>query len=259
VTSQSQIIRVLIVDDHTIVRRGIKALLAQTDDIQVIGEADNGLEAIRLSHKLEPDVILMDLLMPKMDGIEATRQITSLRPHIRVLVMTSFVFDEKIFPAIKAGARGYLLKESETGELIWSIYKVYRGELPLPANIARQMMKEIVEMPGENPTPDPLTAKEEEVLRLLAEGLSNEEIAARLAILDCSIHTHIHHLLAKLHLANRVQAALYALREEIPSLAEEIKPAPGNTCSTVFSQTHLYPGDHLIGQSSKMKLQCGMQ
>jgi len=133
VTSQPQIIRVLIVDDHTIVRRGIKALLAQTDDIQVIGEAGNGLEAIRLSHELEPDVILMDLLMPKMDGLEATRQITSLRPQMRVLVMTSFVFDEKIFPAIKAGARGYLLKESETGELIWSIYKVYRGELLLHA------------------------------------------------------------------------------------------------------------------------------
>ncbi|MGE5376144.1 MAG: response regulator transcription factor [Bacteroidota bacterium] len=122
-------IRVLIVDDHTIVRRGLKAFLAQTEDIQVIGEAENGLEAVRLSKELEPDIILMDLLMPKMDGIEATRQIITGQPHMRVLVMTSFACDEKIFPAIKAGALGYLLKESETGDLIWSIYKVHRGEL----------------------------------------------------------------------------------------------------------------------------------
>ena len=108
--SQPPMIRVLIVDDHTIVRRGLKAFLAQTDDIQVIGEADNGLEAVRLSKELEPDVILMDLLMPKMDGIEATRQIITRQPHMRVLVMTSFVCDEKIFPAIKAGALGYLLR-----------------------------------------------------------------------------------------------------------------------------------------------------
>jgi two-component system, NarL family, response regulator LiaR len=259
VTSQPQIIRVLIVDDHTIVRRGIKALLAQMDDVQVTGEADNGLDAIRLSQELEPHVILMDLLMPKMDGIEATRQITNLQPHMRVLVMTSFVFDEKIFPAMKAGALGYLLKESGTGELIGSIYKVHRGELPLPAKIALQMMKEIVETPRENPTPDPLTAREGEVLRLLAEGLSNEEVAARLAILDCSVRTHINHIMAKLHLANRVQAALYALQEGISSLDEEIKHAPGNTRATVVGPTDLSPDNHLMGQSSQVKLQCGMQ
>jgi NarL family two-component system response regulator LiaR len=121
-------IQVLVVDDHIFVRRGIKALLAETDDIQVVGEADNGLEAINLSKELEPDVILMDLLMPVMDGIEATRQITARQPHMLVLGMTSFIYHEKIIPAIKAGAMGYVMQESTPSELIQSIYKVHRGE-----------------------------------------------------------------------------------------------------------------------------------
>jgi NarL family two-component system response regulator LiaR len=226
-------IRVLIVDDYTIVRRGLKVFLAQTDDIRVIGEADNGLEAIRLSKELDPDIILMDLLMPKLDGIEATRQIIAQQPHMRVLVMTSFVCDEKIFPAIKAGALGYLLKESQPRELVQSIYKLHRCELSLPASIARRMMKEIVETPVANPTPDPLTARELDVLRLLAEGLSNEEITDRLAVSDCTVRSHIKHLLAKLCLANRVQAALYALREGISSLEGETEPGKGNWHSTL--------------------------
>src|SRR5512139_3414026 len=128
-TTQPHSIRILIVDDHTIVRRGLKALLAEMDDMQVVGEADSGLDAIHLSRQLEPDVILMDLLMPKMDGMEATRQILGQQPHMRVLVMTSFVHDEKILPAMKAGASGFVLKESEPEQLIRSIYKAYRCEL----------------------------------------------------------------------------------------------------------------------------------
>ena len=219
-TSPNHIIRVLIVDDHTIVRRGIKALLAETDDIEVIGEAETGLEAVRLARQLEPDIVLMDLLMPKLDGIEATRQVTAQMPNIRVIVLTSFVGDEKIFPAIKAGALGYLLKDSEPAELIRSIYKVDRGEPSLHPSIARKMMMEILDNPSAKPTPDPLTAREVEVLQLLAKGLSNEEIADRLVVSEVTVRTHISHLLAKLHLANRVQATLYALREGLSSLDE---------------------------------------
>lgn len=220
-TDQVHAIRVLIVDDHTIVRKGIKALLAEKSDIQVIGEADNGLDAIALSKELEPDVVLMDLLMPKMDGIDATRQITARQPKVRVLVLTSFVGDEKIFPAIKAGALGYLLKDSEPTELIQSIYRVYRGEPSLHPIIARKMMKEILEQPSTKSTSESLTAREIEVLQLLAKGLSNDEIAAQLVISEVTVRTHISHLLAKLHMANRVQATLYALREGITSIDEE--------------------------------------
>ena len=222
-TSNAPIIRVLIADDHTIVRRGIKAFLGQTEDIQVVGEADNGLDAVRLSKQLDPDVILMDLLMPKMDGIEATRRVTAWQPHVRVLVLTSFVHDDKVFSAIKAGALGYLLKESEPVELIHSIHRVYLGEPSLNSSIARKMIMEMQVGSSARLTTDPLTSREIEVLQLLAKGLSNEEIAAQLLVSAVTVRTHICHFMAKLHLANRVQAALYALREGISPLEEENK------------------------------------
>src|SRR5512138_378236 len=155
VTAQPHTIRVLIADDHTIVRRGIKALLAQTEDVQVVGEAVNGLEAVRLSRQLNPDVILIDLLMPVMDGIEATRQITTSQPQMGVLVLTSFVHDDKVFSAIKAGAMGYLLKESEPSELIRSIYQVCQGQPSLDPGIARKIMQEIQQEPAVKLTTDP--------------------------------------------------------------------------------------------------------
>jgi two-component system, NarL family, response regulator LiaR len=219
--TQDQPIRVLIVDDHTIVRKGIKALLIETRDIQVVGEAKDGIEAIQLAKQLEPDVILMDLLMPRMDGIEATRQITAQQPQVRLLVLTSFVGDDKVFPAVKAGASGYLLKDSEPAELIRSIYKVYRGEPSLHPVIARKMMKEILGSPADKLTPETLTAREVEVLHLLAKGLTNNEIADQLSISEVTVRTHISHLLAKLHLVNRVQATLYALREGIAFIQNE--------------------------------------
>jgi len=214
----SQAIRVLIVDDHTIVRKGIRALLAEIEGIEVVGEADNGQEAVDQADTLHPDVILMDLAMPKMDGIEATRQIKASQPESRILVMTSFAADDKVFPAIKAGALGYLLKESTPEDLVQAIHQIHRGESSLHPTIARKVLQEITHSSDRPPTPDPLTEREAEVLRLVAQGLSNQDIAKKLNISDPTVRTHVSNILGKLHLATRIQAALYALREGLVSL-----------------------------------------
>ena len=214
----SQAIRVLIVDDHTIVRKGIRALLAEIEGIEVVGEADNGQEAIAQAETLHPDVILMDLAMPKMDGIEATRQIKASQPESRILVMTSFAADDKVFPAIKAGALGYLLKESAPEDLVQAIHQIHRGESSLHPTIARKVLQEITHPADRPPTPDPLTEREAEVLRLVAQGLSNQDIAKKLNISDPTVRTHVSNILGKLQLATRIQAALYALREGLVSL-----------------------------------------
>ncbi|MFZ0533722.1 MAG: response regulator transcription factor [Anaerolineales bacterium] len=211
-------IRVLIVDDHEIVRKGIRALLATKRDIQVIGEAKDGVEAVNQSLTLRPDIILMDLMMPKMSGIEATRQITVGQPGVRVLVLTSFAADEQIFPAIKAGALGYLLKDSGPQELIQAIRQVYRGEPSLEASVARKVLAELSSPPQKPLTPDPLTARELDILRLIAQGQSNKEIAGKLVIADETVHAHVSNILGKLHLASRTQAALYALKAGIASV-----------------------------------------
>lgn len=211
-------IRVLIVDDHAIVRGGITALLAQVPDIEVVGEASDGQGAITQAAILHPDVILMDLVMPNVDGIEAIRQITARQPESRILVLTSFAADDKVFPAIKAGALGYLLKESRPADLIEAIRQVYRGESALHPTIARKVLQELTRPPDRPPTPDPLTEREMDVLRLVAQGLGNQEIAAKLHVGDATVRTHVSNILAKLHLANRIQVALYALREGLVSL-----------------------------------------
>ena len=170
-------IRILVVDDHRIVREGIRSLMEDIEDIQVVGEAGNGYEGVALVESLNPDVVLMDLMMPQMDGLEATRQITGKHPHIHILVLTSFIADDKVFPAIKAGARGYLLKDSGSKELIDAIRKVHRGEPSLGPEIAQKVLNEIRQpAPGERLTPDPLTERELEVLKLVAEGKSNKTI-----------------------------------------------------------------------------------
>lgn len=214
----SQTIRVLIVDDHTIVRKGIRALLTEIAGLEVVGEAADGQEAIVQTARLNPDVILMDLGMPRMDGIEATRQIRARQPESRILVMTSFATDDKVLPAIKAGAQGYLLKESAPDDLVQAIQQIYRGESSLHPVIARKVLQEIAHPPDRPPTPDPLTEREVEVLRLVAKGLGNRDIAGKLHIGDATVRTHVSNIMSKLYLANRVQAALYALREGLISL-----------------------------------------
>lgn len=212
-------IRVLIADDHGIVRKGIRALLATESDIEVVGEAGDGAEALAQAGLLKPDVILMDLVMPKLDGIECTRQVTAQQPGVRVLVLTSFAADDKVFPAIKAGALGYLLKDSSPSDLVQAIHSVYRGEPSLEPAIARKVLFELSHPPVKGPpTPEPLTERELEVLRLVAQGLSNREIAERLVISEMTARTHVSNILSKLHLASRTQAALYALKEGLASL-----------------------------------------
>ena len=211
-------IRILIVDDHTIVRKGIRALLAEIEGMEVVGEAGDGLAAVAEAATLRPDVILMDLAMPKMDGIEAIRQIKLSQPASRILVMTSFATDEKVFPAIKAGALGYLLKESAPEDLVQSIRQIHRGESSLHPAIARKVLQEITQPSDRPPTPNPLTEREGEVLRLVAQGLSNQNIARKLNISDPTVRTHVSNILGKLQLATRIQAALYALREGLVAL-----------------------------------------
>jgi len=218
--SMTSPIRVLIADDHAIVRKGVRALLATEADIEVVGEAADGKEAVEKAERLHPDVVLMDLVMPEMDGIEATRRITTRQPETRILVLTSFAEDEKVFPALKAGALGYLLKDAGPEELVRAIRQVYCGESSLHPAIARKVLQELSRPPEQPPTPEPLTERELEVLRLIAKGKSNREIAEELVISEATVRTHVSNILGKLQLASRTQAALYALREGIAELEE---------------------------------------
>jgi len=216
-------IRVLITDDHSIVRKGIRALLATESDIEVVGEAGDGAEAAAQAQALHPDVILMDLVMPKVDGIEATRRILAQQPGMRILVLTSFAADDKVFPAIKAGALGYLLKDSGPDELVQAIHQVHRGEPSLEPSIARKVLLELSQPPKTPLTAEPLTGREVDVLRLVAQGRSNRDIADELVITEMTVRTHVSNILGKLHLASRTQAALYALREGLASL-DDVPP-----------------------------------
>ncbi len=213
-------IRVLIADDHAIVRKGVRALLETEPDIQVIGEAKDGVEAIALSQSLCPDVVLMDLVMPKLDGIEATRQIALKENGTKILVLTSFAADDKVFPAIKAGALGYLLKDSDPEVLVGAVRQVYHGESSLEPSIARKVLSEFAHPPKHDLKADSLSGRELDVLRLIAQGKNNRQIAGQLCITEMTVRTHVTSILAKLQLASRTQAALYALREGIASLED---------------------------------------
>jgi NarL family two-component system response regulator LiaR len=217
----SKKIRVFITDDHPIVRRGIRDLLETEEDIEVVGTASEGREAISKVSELQPDIVLMDLVMPGMDGIEATRLICRAYPQVRILVLTSFASDDKVFPAIKAGATGYLIKDTGPQELVEAIRQVQRGEPTLHPEIAQKLLKEIAGPANQPLAADPLTEREVEVLKLLARGQSNQEIAGELFLSVTTIYTHVSNILAKLHLASRTQAALYAIREGYASLFDE--------------------------------------
>jgi two-component system, NarL family, response regulator LiaR len=219
-TNSQTSIRVLIADDHAVVREGIRAFLTTKPGMAVVGEASNGAEAVEAALRLQPDVILMDLLMPEVDGISAIRQIRAAQPDARVLVLTSFATDDQVFPAIKAGALGYLLKDSGPADLIQAIQQVHRGESSLHPAIARKVLQMLSQPTPQPPTTDPLTEREVDVLRLIAQGRSNGEIATTLKVSEGTVRTHVSSILAKLHLASRTQAALYALREGLASLQD---------------------------------------
>ena len=213
-------IRILIVDDHAVVREGLRALIDVQPDMELAGEAADGIEAVERAHALQPDVILLDLLMPRKGGLEAIIEIKERDPDARILVLTSFAEDDKVFPAIKAGAMGYLLKDSSARDLVQAIRDVHQGEPAMHPSIARKLMRELQRPPEPDlpRTEEPLSGREVEVLTLVARGLSNQEIGDALFISERTVRTHVGNILDKLHLANRTQAALYALREGLATL-----------------------------------------
>jgi two-component system, NarL family, response regulator LiaR len=211
-------IRILIADDHAIVREGLRALIATEPVLELVAEAADGLEAVEKARAVRPDVILLDMMMPRKDGLGAISDMIRENPEARILVLTSFAEDDKVFPAIKAGTLGYLLKDSSPEELLQAIRHVSNGEASLHPTIARKLMRELNQPANLPPTTDPLTEREVEVLRLVAQGLSNDDIAERLVVSERTVRTHVSHILDKLHLANRTQMALYAVREGIAKL-----------------------------------------
>jgi two-component system, NarL family, response regulator LiaR len=209
-------IAVLIVDDHFIVRQGLRTLLELHDDILVAAEAANGKAAVELTARLKPDVVLMDLVMPEMDGITATRQICDLGLNTKVIALTSFVEDEKVIPAIQAGATSFLLKDVSPVDLLEAIRAAYHGEARLHPAVMRMLMDQVSAQPAAPaPAAHDLTGREMEILRLVAEGLTNREIAAKLVISEKTVKTHISSLLGKLDLSDRTRLAIYAIKHRL--------------------------------------------
>jgi DNA-binding NarL/FixJ family response regulator len=211
-------IGVLIADDHAVVRQGLRTFIDLQEDMQVVGEGTTGTEAVELAKRLQPDVILLDLQMPEMDGVEATSKILESNPHARILILTSFGEDDKVFPAIRAGAQGYLLKDIQPNELLQAVREVNQGKAQLHPEIARKLMSAVVDQgvpesasQARTPIAD-LTERELEVLRWIAGGLNNREIAEKMVISEKTVKTHVSNLLGKLGLDDRTQAAIWALK-----------------------------------------------
>lgn len=212
----SEGITVLVVDDHAVVRQGVRAFLTAQPDLVVVGTAASGEEALRLVAEHAPDVVLVDLVMPGMDGVETTRRLRQLSPRTRVLILTSYDQDEHIFPAIRAGALSYLLKEIGPEELVEAIRRAARGEAVLHPRVAARVVQELHGTRKDQPNAfADLSERELEVLRQIADGLSNEEIAERLIISEKTVKSHVSNILAKLHVADRTQAAVFAWREGV--------------------------------------------
>jgi len=212
--NETERIRVLLVDDHAVVRQGLRMFLGLDPDLQIVGEATNGLEAIELSRQLQPDIILMDLLMPIMDGLTAIQKIKKAQPEVEIIALTSVIEDDRVFNAIHAGAMGYLLKDTQASELVQRIKAANRGEVQLHPEAAKRLIRE-VRSPD---SPEKLTDRETEVLKLIAKGLSNKDIATHLVVSEKTVKTHVSNLLTKLNLPSRTQAALYALKEGFATL-----------------------------------------
>jgi NarL family two-component system response regulator LiaR len=211
-------IRVLIADDHVVVREGLAAILSGQPDMELVGQAQDGMEAVSLAEELTPDVILLDMVMPEQDGLAAIRRIVEDSPRARILVLTSFADDERVFLAIKAGALGYLLKDAPRDHLLQAIRDVAQGRAFLDPSIAVKVIRELDEPSNLPATTDPLTARELDTLRLIARGMTNQDIAGALYIHERTVAKYVSNILGKLHLANRTQAALYALRQGLARL-----------------------------------------
>ena len=203
-------IRVLVVDDHAVVREGLRTFLSLQDGIDVVGEAGDGREAVAVAERERPDVVLMDLVMPRLDGVQAMRELRARVPRARVIVLTSFLDDDRLLPAIRAGAAGYLLKNVEPSELARAVRAADAGEALIDPAVAARLVDALAE--GDEREEQPLTAREQEVLDLVARGYANKRIALELGIAEKTVKTHVGHVLAKLGVADRTQAALYATR-----------------------------------------------
>ena len=211
--AEPEMIKVLIADDHQVVRQGLRTFLELHEDILIVGEAVDGIEAVNLARELTPDVILMDLVMPQLDGISAIKQIKKLGEPPQVIALTSFTEDEKVFPAIQAGASSYLLKDVSPEDLVEAIRATHHGEARLHPDIVQMLMEQVTHQPGngQDQRLEDLTRRELEVARFVAKGLSNREIAQQLTISHRTVKTHMSNILSKLDLSDRTQLAIYAI------------------------------------------------